>query len=32
MILKGTIYLTDKEEVVYNAPRNNTKIVSLDED
>ena len=32
MILKGTIYLTDREEVVYNAPRNNTIIVSLDED
>lgn len=32
MIFKGTIYLTDKEEVVYNAPSLTTKIVSLDED
>ena len=32
MIFKGTIFLTDKEEIIYNAPRVNTKIISLDED
>ncbi len=32
MIFKGTIYLTDKEEIIYNAPKINTKIISLDED
>lgn len=32
MILQGTIYLTDREEIIYNAPTMGTKIVSLDED
>ena len=32
MILKGTIYITDNVEVVYNTPLNNTRIVNLDED
>lgn len=33
MILKGTIFVTDKEEIIYNTPLNgNTKIVSMDED
>lgn len=32
-MLKGSIYITDKLEVIYNAPINNlSKIVSLDED
>lgn len=32
-ILKGTIYITDKEEIVYNAPlMSGTKIINLDED
>lgn len=32
-ILKGTIYITDKEDIVYQVPLNsNTKIISLDED
>ena len=32
-ILKGTIYITDKEEIIYTTPLNsNTKIISLDED
>ena len=32
-ILKGTIYVTDKEEIIYNTPLNsNTKIINLDED
>ena len=32
MLLQGTIYVTDKEEIIYNAPTMGTKIVSLDED
>ena len=32
MFLKGTIYVTDDEDIVYKAPANNTRIVSLDED
>ena len=32
MLLQGTVYVTDKEEIVYNAPAMGTKIVSLDED
>lgn len=32
MFLKGTIYVTDDEDIVYKAPINNTRIVSLDED
>lgn len=32
MILKGTIFVTDNVDIVYNAPLNTTKIVSLDED
>ncbi|MBR6289213.1 MAG: hypothetical protein IKR19_07760 [Acholeplasmatales bacterium] len=32
MILKGTIYITDNPEVIYNTPLNVTKIISLDED
>lgn len=33
MLLKGTIYLTSDEQLVYNAPKlYGTKIVSLDED
>lgn len=32
MLLQGTIYLTDREEIIYNAPTMGTKIVSLDED
>lgn len=32
MILKGTIYITDNPEVVYNTPLNISRIVSLDED
>lgn len=31
-ILKGTIYITDNLDIVYNAPLNTTKIVNLDED
>lgn len=31
-MLKGTIYITDNPEVVYNAPLTTTKIVNLDED
>lgn len=33
MILKGTIYITDNEDIIYQTPLNgNTKIISLDED
>lgn len=31
-MLKGTIYITDDLNVIYNTPLNTTKIVSLDED
>ena len=32
-ILKGTIYITDKEEVIYNIPLDgSTRIINLDED
>jgi hypothetical protein len=31
-ILKGTIYITDNPEVIYNTPLNVTKIINLDED
>ncbi len=32
-LLKGTIYITEREDIVYSIPYNsNTKIVSLDED
>lgn len=32
MLLQGTIYITDREEIIYNIPTIGTKIVSLDED
>jgi hypothetical protein len=32
MFLKGAIYVTDDEDVVYRAPSNTTRVVSLDED
>ena len=31
-MLRGTIYITDNIDVIYNTPMNTTKIVSLDED
>ena len=32
-ILKGTIYITHNEQIVYQTPLNsNTRIISLDED
>ena len=31
-ILKGSIYITDNLDIVYNAPFNTTKIINLDED
>lgn len=32
-LLKGTIYITDKEDIIYNLPySSNTKVISLDED
>lgn len=32
MILKGTIYVTDREDIIYTVDLNTTKIISLDED
>lgn len=31
-VLKGTMYITDKEEFIYNADFRTTRIISLDED
>lgn len=31
-LLKGTIYITDNQEIIYNANLQNTRIIDLDED
>ena len=32
-ILKGTVFITDKPEVVYNTPLNqNIRVINMDED